>query len=94
MVHAAQHLHGGVGVDLTYPLHRYFLWAKQIELNRLGHVEQQYEVEDLATGFIRLEGGATLLLEASWATHSGASDDFGVYTRKIRHLFDAKGWLD
>lgn len=39
---------------------------------------QQYEVEDLATGFIRLEGGATLLLEASWATHSGVSDDFGV----------------
>jgi len=33
VVHAAQHLHGGVGVDLTYPLHRYFLWAKQIELN-------------------------------------------------------------
>ena len=23
-----------------------------------------------------------------------ASDDFGVYARKIRHLFDAKGWLD
>jgi NitT/TauT family transport system ATP-binding protein len=23
-----------------------------------------------------------------------ASDDFGVYTRNIRHLFDAKGWLD
>jgi NitT/TauT family transport system ATP-binding protein len=23
-----------------------------------------------------------------------ASDGFGVYTRKIRHLFDAKGWLD
>ena len=23
-----------------------------------------------------------------------ASDDFGVYTRKIRHLFDARGWLD
>ena len=37
-----------------------------------------YEVEDLATAFIRLEGGATLLLEASWATHSSAGDDFGV----------------
>ncbi|MBC8161271.1 MAG: Gfo/Idh/MocA family oxidoreductase [Roseiflexaceae bacterium] len=37
-----------------------------------------YEVEDLASAFIRLEGGATLLLEASWATHSAASDDFGV----------------
>ena len=35
-------------------------------------------MEDLATAFIRLEGGATLLLEASWATHSSAGDDFGV----------------
>lgn len=41
-----------------------------------GHVP--YEVEDLATAFIRLEGGATLLLEASWATHSSAEDDYGV----------------
>ena len=23
-----------------------------------------------------------------------ASDGFGVYARRIRHLFDAKGWLD
>jgi NitT/TauT family transport system ATP-binding protein len=23
-----------------------------------------------------------------------ASDEFGVYARKIRHLFDARGWLD
>src|SRR5262245_56558899 len=38
----------------------------------------RYEVEDLATAFIRLEGGATLLLEASWATHSAAGDDYGV----------------
>lgn len=32
VVHAAQHLHGGIGVDRDYPLHRYFLWAKWIEL--------------------------------------------------------------
>lgn len=31
VVHAAQHLHGGIGVDLDYPLHRYFVWAKQLE---------------------------------------------------------------
>jgi predicted dehydrogenase len=37
-----------------------------------------YDVEDLATAFIRMRDGATLLLEASWATHSSASDDFGV----------------
>ena len=31
-VHATQHLHGGIGADITYPIHRYFLWGKQIEL--------------------------------------------------------------
>jgi alkylation response protein AidB-like acyl-CoA dehydrogenase len=25
-------MHGGVGADVTYPIHRYFLWGKQIEL--------------------------------------------------------------
>lgn len=37
-----------------------------------------YDVEDLATAFIRLAGGATLLLEASWAVYGSAGDDFGV----------------
>lgn len=32
VVHAAQHLHGGIGVDREYPLHRYFLYARQLEL--------------------------------------------------------------
>ncbi len=32
VVHATQHLHGGIGADITYPIHRYFLWGKQIEL--------------------------------------------------------------
>jgi 3-oxocholest-4-en-26-oyl-CoA dehydrogenase beta subunit len=31
VLHACQHLHGGLGVDLEYPLHRYFVWGKQIE---------------------------------------------------------------
>jgi len=30
---AAHHLHGGVGVDRDYPLYRYFLLAKQLELD-------------------------------------------------------------
>jgi alkylation response protein AidB-like acyl-CoA dehydrogenase len=29
---ATLHLHGGMGVDRGYPLHRFFLWAKQLEL--------------------------------------------------------------
>jgi alkylation response protein AidB-like acyl-CoA dehydrogenase len=36
VVHAAQHLHGGMGVDRDYPLHRYFLWAKHLELTLGG----------------------------------------------------------
>jgi 3-oxocholest-4-en-26-oyl-CoA dehydrogenase beta subunit len=32
VVHATQHLHGGMGADVDYPVHRYFLWGKQIEL--------------------------------------------------------------
>jgi alkylation response protein AidB-like acyl-CoA dehydrogenase len=31
-VHITQHLHGGMGADITYPIHRYFLWGKSIEL--------------------------------------------------------------
>ena len=32
VVHTAQHLHGGIGSDVEYPIHRYLLWAKQNEL--------------------------------------------------------------
>jgi hypothetical protein len=35
-----QHVHGGIGIDITYPLHRYFLWAKHNELT-LGSATQQ-----------------------------------------------------
>ncbi len=35
VVHATQHMHGGMGADVDYPIHRYFLWGKQIE-NTLG----------------------------------------------------------
>jgi 3-oxocholest-4-en-26-oyl-CoA dehydrogenase beta subunit len=40
VAHAAQHLHGGVGADVDYPLRRYFTWAKTIELN-LGSATRQ-----------------------------------------------------
>jgi alkylation response protein AidB-like acyl-CoA dehydrogenase len=32
VIHAAHHLHGGFGVDRDYPLHRYFLLMKHLEL--------------------------------------------------------------
>jgi alkylation response protein AidB-like acyl-CoA dehydrogenase len=43
-----QHVHGGIGIDITYPLHRYFLWAKHNELSlgpataQLAHLGSTY----------------------------------------------------
>jgi 3-oxocholest-4-en-26-oyl-CoA dehydrogenase beta subunit len=33
---AAMHVHGGIGVDVDYPIHRYFLWSKALELSLGG----------------------------------------------------------
>ena len=33
VVQTAQHLHGGFGADVSYPLHRYHAWAKHLELS-------------------------------------------------------------
>ena len=44
----AQHVHGGIGIDTSYPLHRYFLWAKHNELTlgpaapQLAHLGSTY----------------------------------------------------
>jgi len=38
IMHGAHHVHGGVGVDRDYPLHRYFLLHKQLEL-QLGSTQ-------------------------------------------------------
>jgi predicted dehydrogenase len=38
----------------------------------------KFDVEDLATVFMRLEDGGTLLLEASWAMHRVDGDQFGA----------------
>jgi acyl-CoA dehydrogenase len=39
-VHLTQHLHGGMGADITYPVHRYFLWGKQLD-HELGTAHRQ-----------------------------------------------------
>jgi len=40
VVAATQHLHGGMGVDRDYPVHRFYLWAKQLELDLGGSTAQ------------------------------------------------------
>lgn len=40
VAHAAVHVHGGVGIDTDYPLHRYFTAAKQAEFTLGGATAQ------------------------------------------------------
>lgn len=40
ITYAAQHLHGGIGIDLDYPLHRYYLWARQLSMTLGGATRQ------------------------------------------------------
>jgi alkylation response protein AidB-like acyl-CoA dehydrogenase len=40
VTYAAQHLHGGIGIDIDYPLHRYYLWGRQIGMH-LGSATAQ-----------------------------------------------------
>jgi predicted dehydrogenase len=41
-------------------------------------VGSTYQVEDLASAFIRLEEDATMLLETSWASYRANDDEFGI----------------
>jgi predicted dehydrogenase len=43
--------------------------------NTLGSA---FEVEDLATAYLRLQGGGALQLETSWATFRAPGDNFGI----------------
>jgi alkylation response protein AidB-like acyl-CoA dehydrogenase len=36
IANAGLHLHGGLGSDVDYPIHRYFLWSKALELQGGG----------------------------------------------------------
>src|SRR5262245_40414446 len=42
VTHSAQHLHGGTGADVDYPIHRHFLWSQHL-LITLGGPRQQLE---------------------------------------------------
>jgi 3-oxocholest-4-en-26-oyl-CoA dehydrogenase beta subunit len=51
VTYAAQHLHGGIGVDLDYPLHRYYLWSRQLSMTLGGATPQLVRIgEAIAAG--------------------------------------------
>lgn len=54
VTHSAQHLHGGIGADVGYPIHRFLLWSKQVELTLGGAGQQLAHIGAL----LAEEGGA------------------------------------
>ncbi len=51
IVHRTQHVHGGIGVDTSYPIHRHLLWGKQIGATLGGAASDLSRLGDLlATG--------------------------------------------
>ncbi|WP_137994479.1 acyl-CoA dehydrogenase family protein [Streptomyces vilmorinianum] len=54
VVHAGQHLHGGMGADLDHPVHRHFLWGRQLDAYLGCGTELLAELGDLiANGDLR-----------------------------------------
>ncbi|WP_426364928.1 acyl-CoA dehydrogenase family protein [Streptomyces sp. E-08] len=47
VVHAGQHLHGGMGADLDHPVHRHFLWGRQLDAYLGAGTELLAELGDL-----------------------------------------------
>ncbi len=57
-VHHCQHLHGGMGVDVDYPIHRYFIWAKELELTLGGTSTQLLKIGEAIAATPERSGGA------------------------------------
>ncbi|WP_407287266.1 acyl-CoA dehydrogenase family protein [Streptomyces sp. BP-8] len=66
VVHTGQHLHGGIGADVDHPVHRHFLWGRQLDAH-LGSGSQLLEelgdlmasgVNDVSEAYEASEGQA------------------------------------
>ncbi|MBB6626092.1 acyl-CoA dehydrogenase family protein [Nocardioides sp. KIGAM211] len=96
------HLHGGMGVDVTYPLHRYFSWITDIA-HDLGASVEDVHVEDPAAKNLELtaqqrELKATLrdyftgLVDHDDHREMGVDRHGETYQAMVRRLGD-DGWM-
>jgi alkylation response protein AidB-like acyl-CoA dehydrogenase len=58
IVHTAQHLHAGIGADIDYPIHRFFLWSKHLDLMFGGASRQLARLGALLVADPQAEGQA------------------------------------
>ena len=96
------HLHGGVGVDVTYPMHRYFSWVTDLT-HALGAQPDDVAVEDPTTKNLELTADQRALKAELREYFTGLAgreehEEMGVdrhgetYQRVIRQL-GADGWM-
>ncbi|MBZ5738811.1 acyl-CoA dehydrogenase [Nocardioides sp. GBK3QG-3] len=96
------HLHGGMGVDITYPMHRYFSWVTDIS-HALGAQAEDVHVESAASKNLELTE-AQRALKAELRAYFGslasenehrdmALDRHGeTYQRVVKQMGD-DGWM-
>ncbi|MGW7634213.1 acyl-CoA dehydrogenase family protein [Streptomyces decoyicus] len=56
VVHTGQHLHGGIGADVDHPVHRHFLWGRQLAGYLGAGAEALEELGELLTSPTDREG--------------------------------------
>ena len=96
------HLHGGMGVDVTYPMHRYFSWVTDLT-HALGAQPDDVVIEDPTTKNLELSADQRALKARLRDYFTGLTgrdehEEIGVdrhgeaYQRVIRQL-GADGWM-
>ncbi|GAA4719438.1 acyl-CoA dehydrogenase [Nocardioides conyzicola] len=96
------HLHGGMGVDITYPMHRYFSWVTDI-VHVLEVQAEDVHVEDPTTKNLELTAEQRALKAELRAYFTGLADgnehrDMAVdrhgetYQRIVKQMGD-DGWM-
>jgi alkylation response protein AidB-like acyl-CoA dehydrogenase len=101
-LHTCHHLHGGMGVDQTYPLHHYFSWVKDIA-HALGTRAEDVPVEDPTAKNLELSASQRALKAELRAYFHGLADaeshaEMGIdrhgetYQRVVRQM-GQDGWM-
>ncbi|WP_414813154.1 acyl-CoA dehydrogenase [Nocardioides sp. Root1257] len=102
LMRTCHHLHGGMGVDITYPMSRYFSWVTDL-VHALGVQAEDVQVEDPTTKNLELTEAQRALKAELRAYFTGLADgnehrDMALdrhgetYQRVVRQMGD-DGWM-
>ncbi len=87
VAHTAVHVHGGLGIDVSYPVHRYFAAAKGNEF-ALGGATAQLRRIGAALARLRLRAGGTAVEEPAGGRRRGGGRRAQQADRHASHTRD------